>query len=488
MPRKNADSNPAKGLKSGADASLTVRRLDDGTKQGLRLRAARHGRSVEDEVRTILRQAAQTGDGDAHQPHSDQNFQDIPQNRAARSPAASTASLRVTLIIGGGIAAYKSLDLIRRLKERGCHVRCVLTHAAQQFVTPLAVSALAHERAYTDLFDPQSEFDAGHIRLARDCDLIIVAPATADLMAKVANGIANDLASAILLATRNPVLLAPAMNPAMWTNKATQRNALRLRDDGVHFIGPERGEMAETNEAGLGRMSEPLQIAQAALALLRPPPQTLRGKKVLVTAGPTHEPIDPVRYIANRSSGKQGFAIAAAAARAGADVTLIAGPVTLDNPPGCRVIRVESARDMLAQTQEALPVDIAIFAAAVADWRVVQEGEQKIKKQPGIKPQLELTENPDILATIAKGAQRPPLVIGFAAETENLIANAQAKLARKGCDWIVANDVAPKTGIMGGDRNTIHIVTASNVETWPDMTKESVAEKLIAKVADAISG
>jgi phosphopantothenoylcysteine decarboxylase/phosphopantothenate--cysteine ligase len=398
----------------------------------------------------------------------------------------------VTLIIGGGIAAYKALDLIRRLKDRGIHVRCVMTRAAQQFVTPLTAGALADERCYTDLFDAQSEFDAGHIRLARDTDLIVVAPATADLMAKMAQGHADDLATAILLATNRPVLVAPAMNPLMWANVATKRNVTQLARDGVTFIGPNSGEMAEANEAGVGRMSEPLEIAAAADAMLRPPQaRPLAGKKILITAGPTHEPIDPVRYIANRSSGKQGFAIAASAADAGADVTLISGPVDLDDPAGVRVIHVESARDMLAEVERSLPMDIAIFAAAVADWRVANAGDQKIKKTASGMPQLALVENPDILATVSKRQQnRPQLVIGFAAETQNLIDNATAKLKRKGCDWIVANDVSPASGVMGGDRNTVHVLTLDKtdvaVDSWPVMTKEEVADALVAKIAKTI--
>ncbi|HEX7882515.1 MAG TPA: bifunctional phosphopantothenoylcysteine decarboxylase/phosphopantothenate--cysteine ligase CoaBC, partial [Afipia sp.] len=414
-----------------------------------------------------------------------------PQTHRSRAPEVKGLP-RVTLIIGGGIAAYKALDLIRRLKERGIHVRCVMTRAAQQFVTPLTAGALADERCYTDLFDAQSEFDAGHIRLARDTDLIVVAPATADLMAKMAQGHADDLATAILLATNRPVLVAPAMNPLMWANVATKRNVAQLARDGVAFIGPNSGEMAEANESGVGRMSEPTEIAVAAEAMLRPAHSgPLAGKKILITAGPTHEPIDPVRYIANRSSGKQGFAIAASAAEAGADVTLISGPVDLDDPAGVRVIRVESARDMQAQVEKALPVDVAIFAAAVADWRVANAGEQKIKKTASGIPPLALVENPDILATIAKRKQdRPKLVIGFAAETENLIVNATLKLARKGCDWIVANDVSPASGVMGGDRNTVHLITRSGKEThvdsWPVMGKEDVAEALVAKIADTI--
>jgi len=472
-------------------ASLTIRKLDDAVRDELRLRAARNGRSVEDEVRVILREASQNRPSPA--PASQAASQ-----AAATQPAhgAATGLARVTLIIGGGIAAYKALDLIRRLRERRIHVRCVLTRAAQQFVTPLAASALSNERCYTDLFDPESEFDAGHIRLARDGDLIVVAPATADLMAKMAQGHADDLASAILLAANRPILLAPAMNPLMWNNAATRRNVALLERDGVAMIGPNAGEMAEAGEAGIGRMAEPLEIASAAERLLRPPqPHPLAGKRVLITAGPTHEPIDPVRYIANRSSGKQGYAIAAAAQAAGADVVLISGPVELDDPPGVMVKRVESAREMLHEVETALPADIAVFAAAVADWRVANAGEQKLKKTPaGMRP-LQLVENPDILATISKLQKlRPALVIGFAAETENLIENAKAKLARKGCDWIVANDVSPSSGVMGGDRNTVHLLTNDangvngeiKIESWPVMTKEEVATALVARIADTV--
>jgi phosphopantothenoylcysteine decarboxylase/phosphopantothenate--cysteine ligase len=470
-------------------ASITIRKLDDEIKAYLRLRSAGNGRSVEEEVRVIL--------GDLIQER-----RELPGSPASRPSAAptvppravsATGEPRVTLIIGGGIAAYKALDLIRRLKDRRIHVRCVLTKAAQHFVTPLAASALSHERVYTNLFDAESEFDAGHIRLGRECDLIVVAPATADLMAKMAQGHADDLASAILLAANRPILLAPAMNPLMWNNAATRRNVLQLRRDGVTMIGPNAGEMAEAGEAGVGRMAEAVEIAAAAADILRPPqPRPLAGKRVLITAGPTHEPIDPVRYIANRSSGKQGFAIAAAAQAAGADVTLVSGPVELRDPAGVTVIRVESARDMLHRVQAALPADIAIFAAAVADWRVANEGEQKLKKTSTGMPPLQLVENPDILATISKlGDKRPPLVIGFAAETEHLIDNAKAKIARKGCDWIVANDVSPATGVMGGDRNTVHLLTREGadkitVDSWPVMSKEQVATELVAKIAKAV--
>src|SRR3984885_15367527 len=472
-------------------ASLTIRKLDDAIRDELRLRAARNGRSVEDEVRVILREASQNHPSLATP--APQEVASRPAPTTERAPNAALGPARVTLIIGGGIAAYKALDLIRRLRERRIQVRCVLTKAAQQFVTPLAASALSNQRCYTDLFDPESEFDAGHIRLARDCDLIVVAPATADLMAKMAQGHADDLASAILLAADRPILLAPAMNPLMWNNAATRRNVAQLVRDGVAMIGPNAGEMAEAGEAGVGRMAEPLEIAVAAEQFLRPPQlQPLAGKRVLITAEPTHEPIDPVRYIANRSSGKQGFAIAAAAQAAGADVVLVSGPVELDDPAGVSVTHVESARDMLHGVEAALPVDIAIFAAAVADWRVAHEGEQKLKKTTAGMAPLQLVENPDILATIAKLPKlRPALVIGFAAETENLIENAKAKLARKGCDWIVANDVSPATGVMGGDRNTVHLLTRDGngvhvgirIESWPVMTKEEVATTLVARIA-----
>ncbi|WGS20700.1 MULTISPECIES: bifunctional phosphopantothenoylcysteine decarboxylase/phosphopantothenate--cysteine ligase CoaBC [unclassified Bradyrhizobium] len=469
-------------------ASLTIRKLDDTLKAYLRLRSAKNGRSVEEEVRVILRELAEGRAGPAEAP--------LPVLAEGPTPALRATSAadepRVTLIIGGGIAAYKALDLVRRLKERRIQVRCVLTKAAQQFVTPLAASALSHERVHTDLFDAESEFDAGHIRLARECDLIVVAPATADLIAKVAHGHADDLASAILLAANRPILIAPAMNPLMWNNPATRRNVLQLRRDGIHTVGPNAGEMAEAGEAGVGRMAEPTEIAAAADHMLRPPqPRPLAGKRVLITAGPTHEAIDPVRYIANRSSGKQGFAIAAAARAAGADVVLVSGPVELPDPAGVSVMRVESARDMLHRVEAALPVDVAIFAAAVADWRVANEGAQKLKKTSAGMPPLQLVENPDILATISKlKEKRPPLVIGFAAETEHLIENAKAKFARKGCDWIVANDVSPATGVMGGDRNTVHLLSRQGkdvtVDSWPVMTKEEVAAALVSRIARTV--
>jgi phosphopantothenoylcysteine decarboxylase/phosphopantothenate--cysteine ligase len=474
-------------------ASITIRQLDDDLKQRLRLRAVRNGRSMEDEARTILREAAAVEEGkvEATKHHraapSDGAVEQTPPRE--RLPAPGTK--RVLLIIGGGIAAYKSLELIRRLKEHGLAVRCILTRAAQEFVTPLSAGALSAERVFTDLFDPTTEFDVGHIRLAREADLIVVAPATADLLAKMAGGHADDLASAVLLATNRPVLVAPAMNPRMWAHPATRRNLARIASDGVAVVGPNVGEMAEAGEAGIGRMAEPLEIAAAALPLLgkddRDKP--LAGKRMIVTSGPTHEPIDPVRYIANRSSGKQGHAIAAAAAAAGADVTLVCGPVNLPDPLGVTTVEVETAREMFAAVKQALPADIAVFAAAVADWRVDQPNANKIKKQAGGSPTLGLVENPDILAAVAHDAHvRPRLVIGFAAETEHIIEHAKAKLVRKGCDWIVANDVSATTGVMGGDRNTVHLVTAQGVESWPPQSKEQVAQALVARIADTLAG
>ena len=463
-------------------ASITIRQLDEALKKRLRLRAAKSGRSVEDEVRTILRAAAQETGLDAPETSNPP----APQSSRRASPALASGTKRVLLVIGGGIAAYKSLDLIRRLKERGLAVRCILTKAAEHFVTPLSAGAIVGERVFTDLFDPAGEFDVGHIRLARETDLVVVAPATADLMAKLAGGHADDLATAVLLATTAKILLAPAMNPRMWANKATQRNLAQLVADGVALVGPKEGEMAEAGERGIGRMAEPLEIAAAIEQFLASETtQPLKGKRVLITSGPTHEPIDPVRYIANRSSGKQGHAIAAAAARAGAEVTLVSGPVNVPDPPGVTVVHVVTARAMLQAVERALPVDVAIFAAAVADWRVANAGENKIKKKAGqATPELSLVENPDILSTIAhRKSQRPKLVIGFAAETENIAANAKAKLVAKGCDWILANDVSPATGIMGGDRNTIQLVTAQDIKPWPSQTKENVAAMLIARIA-----
>jgi len=396
---------------------------------------------------------------------------------------------RILLIVGGGIAAYKALDLIRRLRERGAEVVPVMTAAAQHFVTPLAVGALSGGHVFTELFDREDEQDVGHIRLARDCELVIVAPATANRMAMVAGGLANDLAGAVLLATDRPVLMAPAMNPRMWQHPATRRNRERLAGDGVRFVGPARGEMAETGEAGEGRMAEPLEIVAAAEALLSPAALPLKGRSVIVTSGPTHEPIDPVRYIANRSSGKQGHAIAAALAALGAEVRLVSGPVTLPDPAGVAVTHVETARQMRDAVEALLPADAAIMVAAVADWRVASEAGQKIKKKPGEDaPTLAMAENPDILAGIGHHAQRPRLVIGFAAETQDLLDNARAKLRRKGADLIVANDVSAEGGVMGGDTNRVTIVSADGAETWPRTSKQDVARRLAEFVAERLGG
>jgi phosphopantothenoylcysteine decarboxylase/phosphopantothenate--cysteine ligase len=485
---QSSDRFIAAGARDTDMASITIRQLDDDLKQRLRLRAVRNGRSMEDEARTILRQVAALESEAARQVAAPAGG---AAERAQLGPIPAAGTRRVLLIIGGGIAAYKSLDLIRRLKERGLAVRCILTRAAQQFVTPLAAGALSAERVFTDLFDPTTEFDVGHIRLAREADLIVVAPATADLLAKMAGGHADDLASTVLLATDRPVLVAPAMNPRMWEHPATRRNLARLAGDGVAVVGPNAGEMAEAGEAGIGRMAEPLEIAAAALPLLgkddRDKP--LAGRRMIVTSGPTHEPIDPVRYIANRSSGKQGHAIAAAAAAAGADVTLVSGPVNLPDPLGVNTIKIETAQEMFAAVSAALPADVAVFAAAVADWRVDRTNANKIKKQAGGSPTLGLVENPDILSAVAHDANiRPRLVIGFAAETERIIEHAKAKLARKGCDWIVANDVSASSGVMGGDRNTVHLVTAQGVESWPPQSKEQVAHALVTRIADALAG
>ncbi len=398
---------------------------------------------------------------------------------------------KILLVIAGGIAAYKSLDLIRRLRERGAKVRVIMTRAAQEFITPLAVGAVTGERPFTELFDLAAEFDIGHIRLAREPDLIAVAPATADFMAKLVHGRGDDLASTVLLATDRRILLAPAMNPAMWANPATRRNVERLQADGVTFAGPDAGEMAESGERGVGRMSEPLAIVAAIEKNLfdLPARDALAGKKIVVTSGPTREPIDPVRYISNHSSGKQGHALARMAAQAGAEVVLVSGPVSLPDPSGVKTIHVETAAQMLHATEGALPADAAIFAAAVADWRVANEASQKMKKAAGKLPTLSFAENPDILATISRHSNlRPRLVIGFAAETENLIENARAKLLKKGCDWIVANDVSTGTSTFGGTSNEVHIVTQASVDSWPMQTKESVAAGLIKKIAASLGG
>ncbi|MHA7884495.1 bifunctional phosphopantothenoylcysteine decarboxylase/phosphopantothenate--cysteine ligase CoaBC [Nitratireductor rhodophyticola] len=408
------------------------------------------------------------------------------------APQQTLRKTRILLLIGGGIAAYKCLDLIRRLRERGASVRCVMTRAAQEFITPLSVGALSADHVFTDLFDRQDEHDVGHIRLSREADLLVVAPATADLMAKLATGQANDLASTVLLATDKPVLMAPAMNPHMWEHPATQRNARTLREDGVHFVGPNRGEMAESGEAGEGRMAEPLEIVAAIEALLDTGEKPLAGRKVIVTSGPTHEVIDPVRYIANRSSGKQGHAIAAALARLGASVHLVSGPVSIPDPQGVTTTHVETARQMREAVEAALPADAGVFVAAVADWRPAVETAEKIKKKQGEgAPTLELTENPDILAGVGHHEKRPALVIGFAAETQDLFKNARAKLNKKGADIIVANDVSHDSGVgpggvMGGDRNSVVIVSQDGHDEWPEMGKDDVAERLAQLIADRL--
>jgi phosphopantothenoylcysteine decarboxylase/phosphopantothenate--cysteine ligase len=420
---------------------------------------------------------------------------------------------RILLIVGGGIAAYKALELVRRLKDRGAKVRAILTKAGEQFVTPLSLGALSGDKVYRDLFDLTDEAEMGHIELSRDADLLVVAPATANLMAKMANGHADDLASTALLATDKRVLLAPAMNVRMWWHPATQRNLATLLADGHLVVGPNEGAMA-CGEFGPGRMAEPMEILAAieramgedttlglpppADAIVTPPPEPepeatpapapdgpLLGRHVLITSGPTHEPIDPVRYIANRSSGKQGHAIAAAAAAAGARVTLVSGPVTIPDPPGVTVVKVETAREMLAAVEAALPADVFVSCAAVADWRTASTPEQKIKKVQGARgPTLALVENPDILATISRRRPgRPELVVGFAAETEKVVQHATEKRKRKGCDWIVANDVSPEHGVMGGDTNTVHLVTGIGVEDWPTAGKAEVAARLVARVA-----
>jgi len=392
---------------------------------------------------------------------------------------------RILLIIAGGIAAYKSLELIRRLSERGAGVRCILTKAGAEFVTPLSVSALSGEKVYQDLFDLTDEAEMGHIRLSREADLVVVAPATADLMAKMASGQANDLASTALLATDKPVLIAPAMNVEMWSHAATQRNAATLAADGVTLVGPASGDLA-CGEVGQGRMVEAADLVVAIEEKLgrASSTQQLSGKRALVTSGPTREAIDPVRYLSNHSSGKQGHAIAAALAAAGADTTLVTGPTAEPDPAGVKTIRIESAREMLAACEAELPTDIAICAAAVADWRIAEEAGSKMKKNGGAPPSLEMIENPDILATLSQAKNnRPQLVIGFAAETNDLIENATSKRARKQCDWIVANDVSTGTDTFGGDENTVHLITDSGVENWPRLSKTGVANQLASRIS-----
>jgi len=394
---------------------------------------------------------------------------------------------RVLLIVSGGIAAYKALELIRLLRGRGCAVRCVLTEGGAQFVTPLSLQALSESKVYTELFSLTDESEMGHIQLSRGADLVVVAPASAELLAKMAAGLAGDLASTLLLATDKPVLVAPAMNVRMWQHAATQANMAVLASRGVHVVGPDEGAMA-CNEFGPGRLAEPPAILAAIEALLGRA-GSLAGRHALVTSGPTHEPIDPVRYIANRSSGRQGHAIAAALAELGARVTLVSGPVAIADPAGVTVRHVESARQMLEACQAALPADVAVFAAAVADWHVASAAAGKIKKVPGgAPPALELVANPDILATIARaGPGRPRLVIGFAAETDDLLANAQAKRVRKNADWIVGNDVSPASGIMGGEENAVQLITADGVEDWPRLAKQEVARRLAARIVAVLA-
>ncbi len=398
----------------------------------------------------------------------------------------SLAGKSVLLIVGGGIAAYKVHELVRLLKTRGAGVRIILTKAAEQFVTPLSLASLSGERVYTSLFSLTDEVEMGHIQLSRAADLLVVAPATADLMAKMANGLADDLASTALLATDKPVLIAPAMNVRMWRHPATQRNVDILRRDGINIVGPNDGEMA-CGEFGPGRMAEPGEIVSSIIAMLTPRAQPLVGKKVVITAGPTREPIDPVRYISNHSSGKQGYALARAAMELGAETILISGPVSLPIPPGVQMMPAETAREMLETCESEMPADIAIFTAAVADWRVAVDSPEKLKKAGGAPPSLTLTENPDILATISRSANRPQIVVGFAAETEHVTEHAAQKLKSKGCDLIIANDVSKETGVFGGDRNTVHLVSATGVEDWPSMSKDEVAGKLMERLAHMLA-
>ena len=409
-------------------------------------------------------------------------------------------SKRIVLIIGGGIAAYKGLDLIRRMRERGWSVATVLTAAGAKFVTPISIGALSNDRVFTELFDLDDEREIGHIRLSREADLIVVAPATADLLAKMAGGHANDLATAVLLASDKRILLAPAMNPRMWLHPATQRNVAQLKADGVSFIGPATGEMAERNEAGVGRLAEPLEIVAKAermlaqtgpAAVAKPLPARasslpLSGRHVLVTSGPTIEPIDPVRFLSNRSSGKQGYAIAEAAHTLGAHVTLVSGPVSLADPASVTLIKVETAAQMMDAAVAALPADIGVFVAAVADWRIAAQSPHKIKKSKGSK--LELVENEDILKAIAsRSRDRPGLVIGFAAETQSVVEHGKLKRKSKSADWIVANDVSAETGVLGGDRNTVHLITAGGVDSWAGMSKSDVALRLMTLAAEHLT-
>ncbi|MEM9332721.1 MAG: bifunctional phosphopantothenoylcysteine decarboxylase/phosphopantothenate--cysteine ligase CoaBC [Pseudomonadota bacterium] len=471
-------------------ASITIRNLDEKTKQALREHAARNGRSMEEEARILLGSLTVTNLVANAQINPSVETLDplaVSQQIEVLPDATLTAvkGKRILLIIGGGIAAYKCLDLIRRLRERGATVRPIMTHAAQEFITPLSVGAISGDRVFTELFDREDEHDIGHIRLSREADLIVVAPATADMMAKMAGGHANDLASTVLMATDKPVLIAPAMNPRMWLHPATQRNLDTLRADGIQFVGPNAGEMAESGEAGYGRMSEPMEILVAIADMFEEKPKPLAGRRAIVTSGPTHEPIDPVRYIANRSSGKQGHAIAKALGAAGAEVILVSGPVTIPPPENVETIPVQTAREMQKMVEAALPADIAVMVAAVADWRSADEAAEKMKKENGKGPDsLKLTENPDILKGLGHHKNRPRLLVGFAAETEHVKKNAAAKLKRKNADWIVANDVSPEGGVMGGDKNTIKLLSNEGIESWPEMDKEEVADRLVNRIVE----
>ena len=396
------------------------------------------------------------------------------------------AGKRVLLVVSGGIAAYKTLDLIRRLRERAAEVRCVLTAGGAQFVTPLSLSALSGNPVHRALFSLTEESEMGHIELSRAADLVVIAPASADILAKMAQGRADDLATTVLLATDKPVLAAPAMNVRMWEHPATRANIETLAARGLRMVGPNEGDMA-CGEFGFGRMAEPEEIL-AAIEGFFGAEARLSGHRALVTSGPTFEPIDPVRYLANRSSGRQGHAIAQALARLGAETTLVTGPTRLADPAGLTVVHIETAEEMLAASQAALPVDVAVCAAAVSDWRVATPNEQKLKKNGGAPPRLELATTPDILASLAgAGNARPRLVIGFAAETENLVAHAQAKREKKGCDWILANDVGAGTDTFGGAENQVHLIEAGGVSAWPRMTKEAVAERLALRIADHLA-
>ncbi len=481
-------------------ASITIRKLDSKTKQWLRVRAAKNGNSMEEEAR-LLFDELQSNESDSNSgiantanivPASTSKPSTPPVVKTSSVPAESSATQRneilndkhILLIISGGIAAYKCLTLIRRLRERGARIRTVMTRAAEEFVTPLSISALTAERVYSDLFSHDDEHDVGHIRLSREADLVIVVPATANLIAKMANGLANDLASTILLATNKPVLIAPAMNPLMWEHSATSRNIQTLINDGIHIIGPGVGEMAESGEAGTGRMAEPEEILSAIELLLDDRPKPLAGLSAVVTSGPTREAIDPVRYLTNHSSGKQGHSIAFALHEAGATVTLVSGPVSIPDPSGVSVVPVESAEEMRSAVDAALPADIAIFVAAVADWRPASNADEKIKKgKSKAPPALKLIENTDILKGIGTlKKDRPSLVIGFAAETQDLIKHGKAKLVKKGANWILANDVSDEAGVMGGDQNTIKLISNTGVEDWPKMDKQNVAKRLVDKI------